>query len=223
MSAAGPRRGCTPAGGSAAAKPQAWPDHASVPDGDVHPARATSARNRRLLALIVVIGLAPVVLSYLAYYVWPREARVNYGELLTAHAIGPIMGTRLDGAHFDMAGLRGRWVVLYAAPGVCGGDCAAALYATRQSRTMQNAERERVARVWLVTDTATPGGALLAAHPDLAVARVDAHAVSALPKGGDRIYLVDPLGNFVLAWPSNPDIKAMAGDLRRLLRASSIG
>jgi hypothetical protein len=191
--------------------------------GSLRPQGATSARNKRLLVLLAVIAFAPMALSYLAYYVWPRDARVNYGELLAPQTIAPIAGTRTDGAPFDLTALRGRWVVLYAAPGVCGGDCAAALYATRQSRTMQNAERERVARVWLVTDTATPGGALLAAHPDLAVARVDAHAVSALPKGGDRIYLVDPLGNFVLAWPSNPDIKAMAGDLRRLLRASSIG
>ena len=44
-----------------------------------------------------------------------------------------------------------------------------------------------------------------------------------LPKGADRLYLVDPLGNFVLAWPLQPDIKALAKDLTRLLHASSIG
>ncbi len=35
----------------------------------------TSARNKRLLALIAAIALAPVVLSYAAYYFWPRDAR----------------------------------------------------------------------------------------------------------------------------------------------------
>lgn len=184
---------------------------------------AASARNRRLFALLVVIGLGPVVASYVAYYGWPREARVNYGELLAAHTIASITGVRLDGTPFDIGGLRGRWVVLYAAPGDCRGNCATALYATRQSRTIQNAERERVARVWLVTDAAAPADALLAAHPDLTVVRVDAPSASALPQGSDRIYLVDPLGNLVLAWPARPDIKAMAADLSRLLRASSIG
>jgi hypothetical protein len=48
-------------------------------------------------------------------------------------------------------------------------------------------------------------------------------AVAALPEGAGRIYLIDPLGNFVLAWPLRPDIKAMARDVARLLRASSIG
>ncbi|HEX6792884.1 MAG TPA: cytochrome C oxidase subunit I, partial [Casimicrobiaceae bacterium] len=62
---------------------------------------------------------------------------------------------------------------------------------------------------------------LLAEHPDLAAVRVA--AAPKLPRGTDRIYLVDPLGNFVLAWPSKPDIKAMAKDLGRVLRASSIG
>ena len=48
-------------------------------------------------------------------------------------------------------------------------------------------------------------------------------AVAALPKGEDAIYLVDPLGNQVLAWPRDPDIKALARDLTRVLEASRIG
>ena len=191
--------------------------------GNVGPQRATIGRNKRLLLLLAAIAFAPIVLSYLAYYLWPREARVNYGELLAPDTIAPIAGTRLDGASFDITALRGRWLLLYAAPGDCSGNCATALYAARQARTIQNAERERVIRVWLVTDQAAPANALLAAHPDLTVAHVDAKWVEALPQGSDRIYVIDPLGNFVLAWPSKPDIKAMAKDLGRLLRASSIG
>ena len=185
--------------------------------------RRTSARNKRTLVLLAAIALAPVVLSYAAYYFWPRDAGVNYGALIASRTLAPIAGTRLDGTPFDVAALKGRWIVLYAAPGACPQACASALYATRQARTIQNAERERIVRVWLVDDAASPPATLLAQHPDLAAVRVDARTVGELPLGGDRIYLVDPLGNFVLAWPSNPDIKAMAKDLGRLLRASSIG
>ena len=35
--------------------------------------------------------------------------------------------------------------------------------------------------------------------------------------------LVDPLGNLILRYPADPDIKRMANDLDRLLRASRIG
>lgn len=187
------------------------------------PSKGTSARNKRILALLVAIALAPVVLSYLAYYAWPRDARVNYGQLLEAHPTISVTGTRLDGTPFDAAELRGRWLVLHAAPGGCPGECAQSLYASRQARTIQNAERDRVVRLWLVTDHATPAQALLAEHDDLTVVRVEPRVATALPEGAERIYLVDPLGNFVLAWPRQPDIKAMAKDLGRLLRASSIG
>lgn len=185
--------------------------------------RGTSARNKRLLVLLAAIALAPVVLSYVAYHFWPRDARVNYGTLIASRTLAPIAGTRLDGAPFDAAALHGRWIVLHAAPGTCPGACAGALYASRQARTIQNAERERIARVWLVDDATSPPETLLAQHPDLAVVRVDPRSVAQLPLGSERIYIVDPLGNFVLAWPSKPDIKAMAKDIGRLLRASSIG
>ena len=191
-----------------------------VPADNPPAVAGTSARNKRLLALLFAIAIAPVVLSYLAYYAWPREARVNYGDLLRG-AVPAVLGTRDDGTRFDIAELRGRWVMLHTASGECAGDCPAALYAMRQSRTIQNAERERVACVWLVTGGAAPPGKLLAEHPDLTMVRVS--APPALPQGARRIYLVDPHGNLVLAWPSKPDIKAMAKDLGRLLRASSIG
>ena len=195
----------------------------STPREDAPARRPTSARTKRLFALLVAIALAPIVLSYLAYRYEPRQARVNYGELLAAGTLARVSGTRLDGSAFDSDALRGRWIVLYAAPGLCDAACTAALYATRQSRTIQNAERERVVRVWLVIDAAAPSAALVAEHRDLVVAHVDAAVAARLPHGAERIYLVDPLGNFVLAWPSNPEIKAMANDLTRLLRASSIG
>jgi hypothetical protein len=36
-------------------------------------------------------------------------------------------------------------------------------------------------------------------------------------------YLVDPLGNLVLRYPEDPDVKGMAKDIGRLLKASRIG
>lgn len=185
--------------------------------------RGTDARARRMIVLIAAIAVAPVVLAWFAYHYWPRTARTNYGELLSAQTLPQITGTTLAGAPFDSSALRGKWVVLYAAPGACDAVCQQALYASRQARTIQNAERDRVQRVWLLTDGATPPQALLALHPDLATARVAPAALVPLPRGLAVMYLVDPLGNLVLAWPANPDIKAMSKDLSKLLHASQIG
>lgn len=180
----------------------------------------TTARTKRLIALIVAIAIAPVVLSYLAYYLWPRDARVNYGELLPHTQLGALHGTTADGTPLDAEALSNRWLVIQEATGACERACRDALYATRQARTIQNAERERVVRV-LVLPAAAPLPDLRAEHPDLVVVRADPPPT--LPRGADRLYLVDPLRNFVLAWPLQPDIKALAKDLTRLLRASSIG
>jgi len=192
---------------------------ATVP---VRSPEAARRRVRRQLALMVLIGLAPVVASYAIYYGWPRERQVNYGTLIAAPSPG-IAGRTLDGAPFALTDLRGKWVVLAASGGACDAACRTRLFAGRQARTIQNAERERIVRVWLVTDDVEPPAALLAEHDDLRIVRVPARALDALPDAGRTLLLVDPLGNLVLAWPADPDVKAVAKDIGRLLRASRIG
>ena len=88
---------------------------------------------------------------------------------------------------------------------------------------MQGKEQERVVRVWLVAGDAPPPAALLAQHPGLVVVRVPEAVPAQFPGGADPLYLIDPLGNLVLRYPDDPDIKGIAKDLTRLLKASRIG
>jgi hypothetical protein len=180
-------------------------------------------KGRRTLLLLAAVVFAPVVASYGAYYLFPRDKRANYGELLPTRPAPALAGKTMDGKPFALAQWRGKWVLTVAAPGRCDADCTRALYATRQARTIQGREMERVQRIWLITDGGSPDPALVAQHPDLTVARVPAEALAGLPAGVARIYLVDPLGNLVLAFPADPDIKRTAKDIERLLRASRIG
>ncbi len=190
--------------------------------GSPPPMRGMQPKGKRTLLLIAATVVAPVIASYVIYYLFPRETQANYGELLPTRLAPPLAGTLLDGAAFDLAALRGKWVLVTAAPAACDAGCAQALYATRQARAIQGRERERLQRVWLVTSGGTPDAELLALHPDLVVARVAMTAAAVLP-GADRIHLIDPLANLVLSYSRDPDIKAAARDLQRLLRASRIG
>ena len=187
------------------------------------PAQHTDRRTRRTLLVILAVGLAPVIASYAFYYFAPRDARANYGELLPTRPTANVTGTLPDGKPFRLADLHGRWVMIAAAPGGCDAACARKLYAMRQSRTMQGREQDRLVRVWLVTDDAVPSAALLDEQPGLIVVRADRSSAAALPGGTERISLIDPLGNQVLAWPAEPDIKGLARDLGRVLKASQIG
>jgi hypothetical protein len=185
------------------------------------PARARRAR--RTLILIASAVIAPVALSYFFYYFAPRSAFTNYGELLPTAPLPDLAGATLDGQAFRTADLRGKWAILVPAGGACDGACVETLYATRQARTMQGKDMDRLVRAWIVTDQATPAPERVAEHPGLVVARVPATEVAKLPGGGNAVLLVDPLGNQVLAWPRPPDAKALAKDLARVLKASRIG
>ena len=180
-------------------------------------------RGKRTLLMIAAAVIAPVALSYGVYYLSPRGTFTNYGELLPTRPAPAISGTRADGSAFRIEQAQGRWMIVVASAGTCAAACAQQLYATRQARTMQGRERERIERLWLVPDGVAPDPKVLAEHPDVIVVRTTPSAVAALPKGEDAIYLIDPIGNQVLAWPRDPDIKALARDLTRVLRASRIG
>ncbi len=183
---------------------------------------ARAPGNRRTLYLIALICLAPIVGSTIVYFFFPRASFTNYGTLLAVQPAPAIHAVAADGKAVDLGTLRGKWVVVVAAGGACDASCTSRLYATRQARTMQGRERERVERVWLVTDGVAPSPAVLADHPDVVAWRAT-DPQAPWPAGREAIYLVDPLGNQVLAWPADPDIKKLAKDIEKLLRASRIG
>jgi hypothetical protein len=192
---------------------------------DARPTSSKGAprRGRRTLLLVAAIAVAPIVASYLAYYLFPRDQRVNYGTLLPTAPAPVIRGTRDDGSPFRLDDLRGRWVLLVSGPGDCDSACERKLYAIRQARAMQGKDQERIVRAWIVVGDAAPAATVLARHPGLVVVRAAAAEPTMLPGGADPLYLIDPRGNLVLRFPEDPDIKGIASDLTRLLRASRIG
>ena len=191
----------------------------------VDPQRRGSAR--RTLVLLALVCAAPVIASYIAYYWVHPTTRINYGELLEPVTTPEIAGRRLDGTPFRLSELRGRWVLLMADAEQCAARCERKLYATRQARTIQGREQDRIVRVWLLADGAPPPTAELGAqHPGMIIVRGDARQWQMLPGpegAAGSVYVVDPLGNLVLRYPAEPDIRRLARDLERLLRASRIG
>jgi len=197
-----------------------------------------------MLALIGAVCTAPVVASYLAYYAMQPGGRTNFGALIEPQRPTPALALRaLDGTSYAASGLRGKWVMLQVGDGACDAGCRRQLWILRQLRLTTGRERERVQRLWLVTDDAAIDPLLLREHEGTLVLRADAaelagflplaagagaHDASAGPAArfdrlSDHIWLVDPLGNLMLRWPRDEDPQRMKRDLLRLLAASSIG
>lgn len=180
--------------------------------------------------LIFIACLAPLVAAIVAYVWWPPHTRNNYGLLVEPQRPLPALHTTtLQGHPFDLKMLKGKWIMLTAYPGHCDVICSTKLYAMRQVRAATADKQTRIERVWLVTDSAPVDAQQLTEHPGLIVLRAESKWVETflpnVPSASPTtsIYLIDPLGNLMLQWPANADMKKMRKDLGRLLWASRIG
>lgn len=180
---------------------------------------------------VLAICAAPVIASYFTYYVIRPEGRRNYGELVDPQRPLPaITGTALDGKTVQLPALRGQWLLVSVAGGACDAACEKHLYLQRQLREGLGKDKQRLDWVWLVPDGAPVREALLPALKEALVLRVDAAQLSqwlAAAQGrqlADHLYVVDPMGNWMMRFPPGADTTTapkIKRDLERLLRASS--
>ena len=191
--------------------------------------RAVAGRWKMLLLLLVCV--APIAASYFSYYVLRPEGRRNFGELIDPQRPLPNLATRtLGGAAGDLRTLKGQWLLVTVAGGACDAVCENNLYLQRQLRESLGKEKERLDRVWLIVDEAPVPQPLSSALGGASVLRVSAKELAGWlkPQAGqalaDHLYVVDPVGNWMMRFPPNLDAAAAAKakrDLDRLLRASA--
>jgi len=202
-----------------------------VPAHDLDADRRRTAMGRIKMLLVLAICAAPVVASYFTYFVIRPEGRSNYGTLILPTRSLPALNLRtLDGRAFDAKALKGQWLLLAVGPSTCDTACDERLFTQRQLREMLGRERERLDKVWLITDGKAPAAALRAtaeAQPPLSMLLADAPAVSAWlqPEAGQalesHLYLVDPMGEWMMRFPAKPEPAKVKRDLERLMRASA--
>jgi hypothetical protein len=152
---------------------------------------------------------------------------MNHGQLLETRNAELDKLSLDDGQPLSGQGKEKKWVLLTVQDAACDARCQRKLYLMRQIRTAQNNNMVRLERVWLVTGNEKPDPALLAVHPGLRLARTaDSGWVRQMPSGPDlgaHIFLIDPMGNYVLRYDDHSASKGMLKDLNRLLKRSTIG
>lgn len=198
------------------------------------PERASGAAARagrwRML-LILLVCASPVIASYLTYYVIRPEGRRSFGELIDPQRPLPAVdGRSLQGQVQPLPGLKGQWLLLAVAGGACEASCQNLLYLQRQLRESIGRDKDRLDRVWLISDEAPVDPVLQAAMQGATVLRVAPEALNAwlLPAAGrqlpDHLYLVDPMGHWMMRFPPELSVESagkVKRDLQRLLRASN--
>lgn len=202
----------------------------SLPQPDQASADAvasTRAGRWKMLGLMLVCA-APVIASYFTYYVVRPEGRRNYGELIDPQRPLPVFtGSNAQEQAVSLASLKGQWLLISVADSVCNEACQEHLLLQRQLRETLGREKERLDWVWLRTGDAALSEPLQKATAAAQVLHVDAQALAdwLQPAPGqkieDHLYVVDPLGNWMMRFPAQLDAKQAKRDLDRLLRASA--
>jgi len=179
----------------------------------------------------LLVCAAPVIASYLMYYVVRPEGRRNYGELINPQRPLPdFTAASPDGRPQPMTALKDQWLLVSVTGGACEAQCQQNLYFQRQLRESLGKEKERLDWLVLLNDDAPLPAALAPAVKDATVLRAPAAALGqwlqAVPGQslGAHLYLVDPMGNWMMRFPAGMDAAGAAKaklDLERLLRASA--
>lgn len=191
---------------------------------------------RTKLALMMALFAVPTLASFIVFYWFPPTKTSNYGELITPVVNLPQLSLAVtDGTDAAQGageqGLRGKWLIVTRDSGTCEAACERKLFAMRQSRLIVGREMDRVVRVILIDDDTKPNEELIKRYQG--TAWVSAKSLSWLSKlpappqdasnGRVFFYAVDPLGNIFMRYGTDADVKLIAKDLQRVLKASQIG
>lgn len=211
--------------------PLSFAVHSMEPPALIEARRRTTAGRFKML-LVLLVCAAPVVASYLSYFVIRPEGRTNYSEFVEPLRPIPVdlPLANLQGLPVKADSLKGQWLLVVASAGACDAGCERRLWIQRQLHETLGREKERLDKIWLILDATTPQPKTLnavGAKTHTMVLRVPEPALSAWlePQRGltleDHLYVVDPLGNWMMRVPANPEPARLKRDIERLLRASA--
>ena len=169
---------------------------------------------------LLSIFILPIAIGTLFFYLNPTyfsQNTVNYGEL-----IRPVITTEKTDIEFeDDTTLNGFWTLAYVSKS-CDSVCEQAISDIKTIRTLINMDMRRIQRVLITED----GSMSTSNDENLLIVKVTNEKLAAkLAKFPENsIFLIDPIGNFMLFYNSKDlNIKFVLKDLKRLLKYSRIG
>jgi hypothetical protein len=215
----------------AAPEPLSFAVH-SLPVPELGDAARRTASGRLKMLLVLLVCAAPVIASYFTYFVIRPEGRSNYSDLVLPQRPLPagLPLADLQGRAVPAESLRGQWLLVVVSTAACDAACEKHLWVQRQLRETLGRDRDRLDKVWLIDDGAAPRPETLravGAGVPATVLRVPRAALSAwlAPADGraleDHLYLVDPMGNWMMRVPADPEPARLKRDIEKLLRASA--
>lgn len=193
---------------------------------------------------IIFVCMAPSIAAFMVFYAmkWNGKSPIsttNYGDLIPNPMPLPMFVSAQQEVNpgiqipFSNGVLSKKWVYLTVGSGNCDELCAKRLFTTRQLRAMAGRERDRIKRVWLVTDNLPIDRRLFDAHPDLIIVRINPNRTQVYHTietpflnaasgsiAAQHIWVLDPFTRLMMRFPVNYQPERMKKDVSRLLYAS---
>jgi hypothetical protein len=182
---------------------------------------------------LLLVCAAPVIASYTAYFLIRPDGRTNYSELIvpTRPIPSALPLTDLDGRPVRAESLKGQWLLVVVSGSACDRVCERHLWIQRQLRESLGRDSDRIDKVWLIDDGIAPRPETLAAVRSGGMPTSVLHVASdplanwLTPMPESRLeahmYIVDPMGDWMMRVPPDPDPARLKRDVERLLRASA--
>jgi len=198
---------------------------------DPHLTALPPSGHGKLLAMFLACSL-PVLLAMFVFFVIKPTGQANFGELI--HPARPMPAetlTNLQGQSVALADLKGQWLLVSVGAASCDADCAQHLFIQRQLREMLNKDKDRVDRVWLVTDDAPINPDVQPLLVETTVLRAPASVLQAWlgtassDEVTPQLVVVDPQGHAMLRMPADMTGKqasAAKNMLQKLLMSSAV-
>src|SRR5882757_2873029 len=194
-------------------------------------------RSRRPFFWVLTLFFAPLLLAFLVYYGfgWRPSGMTNNGELISpAIPLPQVALVMPDGALTDPQLLQHKWTLTYVGSGACAQSCRDSLLTTRQLRLLLGKDMPRVQRLFLYSGECCDAEYFAKEQQGLVMASVDTAAGQNVLKlfpsydatfalQAERIYIIDPLGNLMMSYPTHADARGVLTDLKTLLSLSHIG
>lgn len=215
-------------------------NNVNTPDNQqgTNPEQAPDTKNKSYMALWAMIFLfgLPYLAAY--YFYFNRDSldlnTTNYGTIVNPGR--PVPDTtlvKLDGSTMQMAESRGKWLLISIGSSQCAQACQENLYKLRQVKKAIGQEHKRINKYFFLTDDKSldsfrdllvdyKGMQVILPSGDqymefLSIFSVDGQSIE------DGIYIIDPLGNYMMKYSKDEEPMKILKDMERLLKVSKIG
>jgi len=197
---------------------------------------ALARRNRLIFIGMVILFAAPILIAtYMYKSGWRPASTSNHGTLVQPPRPAPefTLANR-KGGQFDKKSLETLWNLVVVINGKCDATCSKNLFAIRQIWIAQGKNQHRVRRILIQAGNTPDLDKIASSYPELVILSAKPKALETLRTwmqikestkdfNGSNVYMVDPLGNFMMYYLPGYDPTGMRKDVVRLLKVSHIG